>query len=51
MKIKLVVAPAARDRDAARRPQADLGRTEWQKFAGAAAGAPRAARSPGIFRR
>ena len=49
MKIKLVVAPSARDRDAARRPQADLSRTEWQKFAGA--GAPRAARSPGVFRR
>ena len=47
MKIKLAVVPAGRDRDAGRRPQADLSRTEWQKFAGA----PRAARSPGVFRR
>lgn len=49
MKIKLVVASSARGRDAGRRPQADLSRTEWQKFA--AAGPPRAARAPGVFRR
>ena len=47
MKIKLVVAPAGRGREPGRRAQADLSRTEWQKFAGA----PRAARSPGVFRR
>ena len=46
MKIKLVVAPAGRSRDAGHRPQADLSRTEWQRFAGA----PRPA-APGVFRR
>ena len=47
MKIKLAVASAGRGRDAGRRAQVDLSRTEWQKFAGA----PRPARSLGVFRR
>ena len=47
MKIKLAVASAARGRDAGRRAQADLSRTEWQRFAAA----PRPARAPGVFRR
>ena len=48
MKIKFAVAPAARGRDSGRRPQADLSRTEWQKFT--TAGPPRAARPLSVLR-
>lgn len=43
MKSKPASASAARGRDSGRRPQADLARSEWQKFA--AASPPRPARS------
>lgn len=50
MKSKPVSAAADRGRDSGRRPQADLSRTEWQKFA-AAGPARTAARPPSILRR
>ena len=44
MKSKPASASAARGRDSGRRPQADLARSEWQKFA--AANPSRPARGP-----
>ena len=44
MKSKPASASAARGRDSGRRPQADLARSEWQKFA--VGNPPRTARSP-----
>ena len=49
MKSKPVSAAADRGRDSGRRPQADLSRTEWQKFA--AADPARPARPPSVLRR